>query len=155
MTEEEKKAIEVLKFMEEKIYGTRTDKCKDIYSGIAIHIEKDLKNSVNIVLNLIEKQNNKLEQLEKENIRLKYQDIPYLEGTIKGYKARIEELENQVEYDKTHIFTPQTIHLNFIPKSVIRDKIEELEKEVKDYQCEKNKINLYQRKILEEILGDE
>ena len=31
-------------------------------------------------------------QLEKENIRLKYQDIPYLEGTIKGYKARIEEL---------------------------------------------------------------
>lgn len=36
-------------------------------------------------------------KLEKENIRLRYQDIPYLEGEIKGYKTRIEELKKEKE----------------------------------------------------------
>lgn len=31
-----------------------------------------------------------------ENTRLKYQDIPYLEGTIKGYKDKVEELKQEV-----------------------------------------------------------
>ena len=39
---------------------------------------------------------NKLEKVVDENTRLKYQDIPYLEGTIKGYKARVEELEREI-----------------------------------------------------------
>lgn len=38
---------------------------------------------------------------------------------------RIKELEEQVEYDKTHIFTPQTINLNYISKQKVKDKIEE------------------------------
>lgn len=33
----------------------------------------------------------------KENLRLRYQDIPYLEGEIKGYKTRIEELKKETE----------------------------------------------------------
>lgn len=33
----------------------------------------------------------------KENLRLRYQDIPYLEGEIKGYKTRIEELKKEKE----------------------------------------------------------
>lgn len=36
------------------------------------------------------------QELERENTRLKYQDIPYLEGTIKGYKDRVEELKQEI-----------------------------------------------------------
>lgn len=55
----------------------------------------------------------------KENLRLRYQDIPYLEGEIKGYKTRIEELK--YKYDRA---------LEDLVKSKqkIKDKIEELEK---------------------------
>lgn len=50
---------------------------------------------------------------------------------LSDYKRVLREnnrLEEQVEYDKTHIYTPQTIELNFISKSKIEDKIEELKK---------------------------
>ena len=39
---------------------------------------------------------NKLEKVVDENTRLKYQDIPYLEGTIKGYIDRVEELKQEI-----------------------------------------------------------
>lgn len=42
---------------------------------------------------------------------------------------KVKRLEEQVEYDKTHIYTPMTIQLNFIPKQKIIDKVEEIEKE--------------------------
>lgn len=77
---------------------------------------------------IIDRVLDRLEQLEKENIRLKYQDIPYLEGTIKGYKARIEELEKENEQEhKVENRIIKILEENYIPKSVIRDKIEELE----------------------------
>lgn len=50
-----------------------------------------------IILNLIEK-------LQKEN----------------------ELAKKQVEYDKTHICTPQIIKLNYIPVQTVKDKIEEI-----------------------------
>lgn len=58
---------------------------------------------------------------------------------IEHYKEYIEKLQKenelakkQVEYDKTHICTPQIIKLNYIPIQKIKDKIEEL------YQQDKN-----------------
>lgn len=54
-----------------------------------------------------------------------------IEDILSDYKRVLKEnnrLEEQVEYDKTHIYTPQTIELNFISKSKIEDKIEELKK---------------------------
>lgn len=48
---------------------------------------------------------------------------------LSEYKRVLKEnnrLEKQVEYDKTHIYTPQTIELNFISKSKIKAKIEQL-----------------------------
>ena len=41
-----------------------------------------------------------------------------------------------------------------IPIQKIKDKIEELNKKVKDYQCVENRINLYQRKVLQELLEE-
>lgn len=40
-------------------------------------------------------------------------------------REKVKELEEQVEYDKTHIYTPLTIQLNFIPKQKIKDMFEE------------------------------
>lgn len=58
---------------------------------------------------------------------------------IEHYKEYIEKLQKenelakkQVEYDKTHICTPQIIKLNYIPIQKIKDKIEEL------YQQDRN-----------------
>ena len=58
---------------------------------------KETIRQITIILNLIDK-------LQKEN----------------------ELAKKQVEYDKTHIYTPQTIKLNYIPIQTIQDKIEDL-----------------------------
>lgn len=52
--------------------------------------------------------------------------IEAIEHILSDYKRVLKEnnrLEEQVEYDKTHIYTTQTIELNFISKSKIEDKI--------------------------------
>jgi hypothetical protein len=88
-----------------------------------------------ILLNLIEKQNNRLEQLEKEN------------EFWKEYKEKLDKLDT-----KDFIFKHELE--NYIPKSVIREKIEELEKLEKGFnftglitECE-TKIE-----VLNELLG--
>jgi len=65
------------------------------------------------------------QQLERENTRLKYQDIPYLEGTIKGYKDRVEELKQENTTYKNQLndaFVRGFIHNSKIKE--IRDKAE-------------------------------
>ena len=55
--------------------------------------------------------------------------INALEFILSDYKRVLKEnnrLEEQVEYDKTHIYTPQTIKLNYIPIQKVKDKIEEI-----------------------------
>lgn len=44
-------------------------------------------------------------------------------------KRENEELKEQLEYDKTHIFTQMTINLNYISKQKIKDKIEEIKED--------------------------
>lgn len=85
-------------------------------------MSSDSKNA-ELLLNLIAK-------LQKENEELKNQ-----EATAK----KINELLVQR-------------YSNSIPVQKIKDKIEELNKKVKDYQCIGNRI--YQIKVLQELLGD-
>ncbi len=125
MNEEEKKAIELLEDIKNNSWTT-----KYIMSS-------DSKNA-KLLLNLIEK-------LQKENEYLKEKwdkDTHILRNELdlinanrldllqqnKELRKENNRLEEQVEYDKTHIYTPQTIELNFISKSKIEDKIEELKK---------------------------
>ena len=59
------------------------------------------------------------------------ESIDNIKFGLKYYIERCLELENelakkQVEYDKTHIYTPQTIKLNYIPVQKIKGKIEDL-----------------------------
>lgn len=78
-----------------------------------------------------------IEKLQKENEELKNK----LLDTLEGQKVIKEE-------------TPQYIKENFISKQKVKEKIEELDKKVKDYQCVENRINLYQRKVLQELLKE-
>lgn len=64
---------------------------------------------------------NKLDYANADRIDLAQQN--------KELRKENNRLEEQVEYDKTHIYTPQTIELNFISKSKIEDKLEEIQKE--------------------------
>ena len=98
------------------------------------------------------------EEIDIENlIRLLYS------GTLTQYGKRklidyLRKLEEQVEYDKTHIITPQTIELNYIPKKTIKDKIEKLkdkEQEFTDDQGYWGDSSIQHKiEILEELLGE-
>lgn len=68
---------------------------------------------------------------------------------------RIQELEEQVEYDKTHIFTPQTIELNYIPKQVVIDKIKEYDKKMEEDAGHPNWVvtDRIVMNVLQELLG--
>ena len=80
---------------------------------------------------------------------------------LSDYKRVLKEnnrLEEQVKYDKTHIYTSQTIELNFISKSKIEDKIKKLNdvsnaEELEDIMNRKNYtiVELVQY-VLQELL---
>lgn len=72
------------------------------YEEIDTSILLDINSKHKTILNLIEK-------LQREN----------------------ELAKKQVEYDKTHICTPQTIKLNYIPIQKVKD---EIEKEIKYHE---------------------
>ena len=48
---------------------------------------------------------------------------------IKKLQKENELAKKQVEYEKTHICTPQIIKLNYIPIQKVKDKIEEIQEE--------------------------
>lgn len=67
-----------------------------------------------------------------------------MQHILSDYKRVLKEnnrLEEQVEYDKTHIYTPQIIELNFISKSKIEDKIEHYQKLQHNYIEKYDEIN--------------
>lgn len=84
-----------------------------------------------------------------------------MQHILSDYKRVLKEnnrLEEQVEYDKTHIYTPQTIELNFISKSKIEDKIEHYQKLQHNYIEKYDEINEGLQAMisaLKELLGKE
>lgn len=129
MNEKEKNAIEYLKT---RLYGN--EDCK--YIDVA---QEDLRIFVNLI-NQMEKNINSLEKYsdeQEENIIEKNNNICNLEFQIEKLQKENERLKKQVEYDKTHICTPQIIELNYIAIRKIKDKIE---KEIKYH--EKNILDI-------------
>lgn len=94
---------------------------------------------VNVVL-LYNSLLNKIKSYDKEleNARKINEEHQKENGLL---REKVKELEKQIEYDKTHIFTPMTIDLNYIPKQNIVDKIQErkfeLQQEYKDFEDDK------------------
>lgn len=69
--------------------------------------------------------------------RLSYIECVLMTNLIEKLQKENERLKKQVEYDKTHICTPQIIELNYIAIRKIKDKIE---KEIKYH--EKNILDI-------------
>ena len=84
------------------------------------HWEKEI-NAIENIVNAYYREKARADKLEKDYSKLLTEKDEE--------EAKVKELEEQVEYDKTHIFTPLTIQLNYIPKQKVKDKIEEIEKE--------------------------
>ena len=120
--EEEKKAIQLL-----KSYAGMTHKLTDNQG------RPKLDQAIERALNLIEKQNNRLEQLEKEN------------EFWKEYKEKLDKLDTE-----DFIFKHELE--NYIPKSVIKKKIEELEKQ-DTMTLYGNYIRDGKKSVLKELLG--
>lgn len=97
-------------------------------------MENNIEEAIKIMEHWIEYEKNNKEKINRADELINIQ-----ETILSAYKRVLKEknrLEEQVEYDKTHIYTPQTIKLNFISKSKIKDKIEQLkEKEESDLRC--------------------
>lgn len=90
-------------------------------------MENNIEESIKIMEHWIEYEKNNKEKINRADELINIQ-----ETILSAYKRVLKEknrLEEQVEYDKTHIYTPQTIELNFISKSKIEDKIEKLNSE--------------------------
>lgn len=64
------------------------------------------------------------EEIEEEQTEMSNKNCE-LEFEIEKLQKENELAKKQVEYDKTHIFTPQTIKLNYIPIQKVKDKIKE------------------------------
>lgn len=58
--------------------------------------------------------------------RLSYIECALMINLIEKLQKENELAKKQVEYDKTHIYTPQTIKLHYIPIQTIEGKIEDL-----------------------------
>lgn len=97
------------------------------------------KKELEILVNLIGKQNNRLEQLEEENKELKFR-------IRDNYISR-------GEYDKAKAIMTKELRYDYISKSVIREKIEEL-KEIHKEQDWTQKQSFYYD-CYKELLGDE
>lgn len=90
-------------------------------------MENSIEEAIKIMEHWIEYEKNNKEKINRADELINIQ-----ETILSAYKRVLKEknrLEEQVEYDKTHIYTPQTIKLNFILKSKIEDKIEKLNSE--------------------------
>lgn len=96
-------------------------------------------------------------KLQKENLRLRYQDIPYLEGEIKGYKTRIEELKEENEELKYKY--DRALEDLVKSKQKIKDKIEKLENDIQELSDEQGYWGsndlLIKLKTLQELLEEE
>lgn len=90
-------------------------------------MENSIEEAIKVMEHWIEYEKNNKEKINRADELINIQ-----ETILSAYKRVLKEknrLEEQVEYDKTHIYTPQTIELNFISKSKIEDKIEKLNSE--------------------------
>lgn len=102
------------------------------------------------------------EKEKGENVKLRLQDIPLIEGELKAYKDRSNELKQELEKEKeknkelTDEYLVQRDLINpdflkdYIHKDKIKAKIEEINKEMLN---EENSLELfYRKKYCKEVL---
>ena len=93
------------------------------------------------------------DELIKRNKELEDRNKTLNESQVIKIK-KIQELEEKIHKEHTLGYSQGVYDCSEAWKETKQEKMEELKKEVKDYKCEENRINLYQRKILQELMGD-
>ncbi len=89
-----KKAIDILKnSIADYVIGEYCEKCAD--NKICDDRNEDCyyQQAINIVVTAYEKE-------KGENVKLRLQDIPLIEGELKAYKDRVNELKKELEKEK-------------------------------------------------------
>ena len=117
MTDEEKKAIEIIKFLQ--------DKCiKENGTGMMpIYRIDDLANAIKILLNLIENQQKEIEELKKDKLELINKNHVV---HIKDVEKELLEMRNALDIKNVEIdMLNNMIDINYISKNKIKAKIEE------------------------------
>lgn len=106
--------------MENKYANTLLESIDNIKFGLKYYIERclELENELKVYRKMYENRVNEYIKLLKENEKK--------DELIEKLQKENELAKKQVEYDKTHIYTPQTIKLNYIPVQKIKGKIEDL-----------------------------
>ena len=106
--------------MENKYANTLLESVDNIKFGLKYYIERclELENELKVYRKMYENRVNEYIKSLKENEKK--------EELIEKIQKENELAKKQVEYDKTHIYTPQTIKLNYIPVQKIKGKIEDL-----------------------------
>ena len=106
--------------MENKYANTLLESIDNIKFGLKYYIERclELENELKVYRKMYENRVNEYIKLLKENEKK--------DELIEKLQKENELAKKQVEYDKAHIYTPQTIKLNYIPIQTIEDKIEDL-----------------------------
>ena len=111
--------------MENKYANTLLESIDNIKFGLKYYIERclELENELKVYRKMYENRVNEYIKLLKENEK---KDELIEKMKIEKLQKENELAKKQVEYDKTHIYTPQTIKLNYIPVQKIKGKIEDL-----------------------------
>lgn len=114
------------------------NRCKNLDKEAQAYVEELMGDSTlkDRIINRLNKENEELKAKWNKDTHILQNKLDYanadridLAQQNKELRKENNRLEEQVKYDKTHIYTPQTIELNFISKSKIEDKIEEMQKE--------------------------
>ena len=136
MSEEEKKAIEY--YQNKEMSFTCDIDTQELLKALGLEeTEEDSFENHTIrfktLLKLIEKQNNRLKQLEKEN----------------------KELSEELNSVKEIYYTQRDIDEDYVPKSVIREKIKEYEELLEDELTQVTYWNeiQYTIRVLKKLLG--
>lgn len=134
LEEKEKKAIEIIKFLQYKCIEENGTGMMPIY-----RID-DLANAITIILNLIEKQSKEIEELKKDKLELINKHVVHL----KDFEKELREMRKVIDTKNAEIECLNVIHEsykemveenNFISKDKIKAKIEYL---LKRYDSEED-----------------
>lgn len=131
---------EVSVLLDEIKERTKLNKTKDGQIEYLKGKSKNLNNNVKELNNVLEEKKNKIKTLEKSNLELKKEKDKNI-NLLDEYKKKIEKSKKITEYKK-----------NKVCKGDVKNKIEQIKKEVENDKDILDEINLFIREFEKELL---
>ena len=96
---------EAMEYLKENLKNWKDTRPSLSNTDIVEEVDKDYK-AIEILLTAYEKE-------KGENIKLRLQDIPLIEGELKAYKDRVNELKSELEKEKEENKRLRKCHLQY------------------------------------------